>query len=80
MESEPHADQEKIPARDQNLNSTHIGEVVRDSSVIRRVRIMCDLFNMAFEIKSLALERKFPEASPEWIKQETLRLIESGTR
>jgi len=51
-----------------------------NNAIIQRVRMMCDLFNLAFEMKSLELERHHPEASPEWIKQETLRLIESGTR
>ena len=37
---------------------------------------MCDLFNLAFEMKSLELERRHREASPDWIKQETLRIIE----
>ena len=49
-------------------------------AIIQRVRLMCDLFNLAFEMKSLELERQHRDASPEWIKQETLRLIESGTR
>jgi hypothetical protein len=45
-----------------------------------RVRIVCDLFNLAFEMKSLELERRFPQGTPEWIKSETLRLIEVGTK
>jgi|GEM_PF-3172747 hypothetical protein len=49
-------------------------------AIIQRVRMMCDLFNLAFEMKSLELERQHRDASPEWIKQETLRLIEAGTR
>ena len=49
-------------------------------AIIQRVRMMCDLFNLAFEMKSLELERRHRDASPEWIKQETLRLIEAGTR
>lgn len=48
--------------------------------IIRRVRIMCDLFNLAFEMKSLELKRRHREASPDWIKQETLWLIELGSR
>lgn len=49
-------------------------------AVIARVRVMCDLFNLAFEMKSLELERRNPTANPGWIKQETLRLIELGSR
>ena len=51
-----------------------------NSTAIERVRVMCDLFNLAFEMKSLELERRYPEASKDWIKQETLRLIEKGTK
>jgi hypothetical protein len=46
-----------------------------NSTAVERVRVMCDLFNLAFEMKSLELERRYPEASKDWIKQETLRLI-----
>jgi hypothetical protein len=49
-----------------------------NESIIERVHIVCDLFNLAFEMKSLELERRFPDAKPEWIKQETLRLIALG--
>ena len=52
----------------------------RQESPADRVRIVCDLFNLAFEMKSLELERRFPQATPEWIKAETLRLIEVGTK
>jgi hypothetical protein len=54
--------------------------VLRDPAIMQRVRISCDLFNMAYEIKYLELQRKNPDARPDWIKQETLRLIALGTR
>lgn len=51
-----------------------------EEAILERVQITCDLFNLAFEMKSLELERQYPEAKPEWIKRETLRLIELGCR
>lgn len=47
---------------------------------MRRISIMCGLFETAYEIKSLELKRRNPTASAEWIHTETLRLIEEGTR
>jgi hypothetical protein len=60
--------------------STYSSSEEEKLTILRRVRMTCDLFNLAFEMKSLELERRFPDASEAWIKQETLRLIEAGTR
>jgi hypothetical protein len=49
-------------------------------AMMRRFAIMCGLFETAYEIKSLELRRRHPEASEAWIHTETLRLIEAGTR
>jgi hypothetical protein len=49
-------------------------------AMMRRFAIMCGLFETAYEIKSLELQRRHPEASEAWIHAETLRLIEAGTR
>lgn len=49
--------------------------VIRDPRIIRRVEIMCELFEMAYEIKSLELRRRNVGASENWIRSETLRLI-----
>jgi len=65
-----------IPARQNQEDAL----VHSDPDVIRRVEIMCELFDVAYEIKFLELKRRHPEATDEWIKQETLRLIEIGTR
>jgi hypothetical protein len=51
-----------------------------DNSIIRRVEITCELFEMAFEIKSLELRRRNPDASDDWIRDEALRLIEVGSK
>lgn len=48
--------------------------------MIRRVEIACGLFETPFEIKTLELRRRNPEASDEWIRDEALRLIEVGCR
>ena len=49
-------------------------------AMMRRISIMCGLFETAYEIKSLELKRRHPAASDGWIHAETLRLIEAGTR
>jgi hypothetical protein len=49
-------------------------------AMIRRVEIACELFETAFEIKSLELRRRNPNATVEWIRAETLRLIEAGCK
>lgn len=49
-------------------------------AMMRRLEITCQLFEMAYEIKFLELQRRNPDASEEWIRAETLRLIEAGTR
>lgn len=49
-------------------------------AMMRRIFIMCGLFETAYEIKSLELKRRHPAASEAWIHAETLRLIEAGTR
>ena len=49
-------------------------------AIIRRVEIACELFETAFEIKSLELRRRNPDATDEWIRSETLRLIEAGCK
>ncbi len=49
-------------------------------AMIRRVEIACELFETAFEIKSLELRRRNPDAADEWIRAETLRLIEAGCK
>jgi hypothetical protein len=46
-------------------------------AIIRRVEIACELFETAFEIKSLELRRRNTDATDEWIRAETLRLIEA---
>ena len=68
--------------KNQSLNMAEqgAGNSRKQESPADRVRIVCDLFNLAFEMKSLELERRFPQAMPEWIKTETLRLIEVGTK
>ena len=48
--------------------------------MISRVEITCGLFETAFEIKTLELRRRNPEASDEWIRDVALRLIEVGCR
>lgn len=63
-----------------NMAEQSAGDSRKQESPADRVRIVCDLFNLAFEMKSLELERRFPQATPEWIKTETLRLIEVGTK
>lgn len=54
--------------------------IISDPIIIRRVEIMCELFEMAYEIKSLELKRRNPDASDAWVRSETLRLIEAGTK
>jgi hypothetical protein len=49
-------------------------------AMIRRVEIACELFETAFEIKSLELRRRNPDATDAWIRGETLRLIEAGCK
>jgi hypothetical protein len=49
-------------------------------AMIRRVEIACELFETAFEIKSLELRRRNPHATDDWIRGETLRLIEAGCK
>ena len=49
-------------------------------AMIRRVEIACGLFETAFEIKTLELRRRNPEATDAWIRDEALRLIEVGCR
>jgi hypothetical protein len=48
--------------------------------MIRRVEIACELFETAFEIKSLELRRRNPDATDEWIRAETLRLIDEACK
>jgi len=60
------------------LNQSQV--VVSDPAIIRRVEITCELFELAFEIKYLELKRQNPKASYAWLRLETLRLIELGTR
>jgi hypothetical protein len=65
------------------LTPTHAAldnSLVPMSVAMKRVEIMCGLFEMAFEIKSLELRRRNPEATDEWIRNETLRLIDAGSR
>lgn len=49
-------------------------------AIIRRVEMACGLFETAFEIKTLELRRRNPEATDAWIRDEALRLIEVGCR
>ena len=49
-------------------------------AIIRRVEIACELFETAFEIKSLELRRRNTDATDEWIRAEILRLIEAGCK
>jgi hypothetical protein len=53
---------------------------ISDPQIIRRVETVCELFAMAYELKSLELRRRHPDATGEWIHSETLKLIEAGTR
>jgi hypothetical protein len=53
---------------------------ISDPRIIRRVETVCELFEMAYEMKSLELRRQHPDARDEWIHAETLKLIEAGTR
>ncbi len=55
-------------------------ECLSDPRIIRRVETVCELFEMAYEIKSLELKRRHPYSTEQWIHTETLRLIEAGTR
>jgi hypothetical protein len=61
------------------LGSSQLNSKAKSDSV-KRVEIMCGLFDLAYELKSLELKRRNPLASQEWIREETLRLIEAGTR
>jgi hypothetical protein len=51
---------------------------VSREQVWRKVRIACELFDMARDIKLLELKRRHPEASDAWLQSEVLRLIEMG--
>jgi len=57
-----------------------VPELSESEVMMRRFTIMCGLFETAYEIKSLELKRRHPTASEAWIHEETLRLIEAGTR
>ncbi len=47
---------------------------------LRNVQMVCDLFDLALAMKSLALKRSNPNATEKWIFDEALRLIELGCR
>ncbi len=46
----------------------------------QNVSAVCDLFDMARDIKILELRRRFPLATNEWIISEALSLIERGSQ
>ena len=46
-----------------NIYEHGMGNSTKRESPADRVRIVCDLFNLAFEMKSLELERRFPLAT-----------------
>jgi hypothetical protein len=58
-------------------NSTDVSGICREQ-VWRNVRLACELFDMARDIKTLELKRRYPDASDTWIQSEVLRLIEKG--
>lgn len=58
----------------------HTDRIAIADDIIKRIEITCGLFEAAFEIKSLELRRRHPQASDDWIRHETLRLIESGCK
>ncbi len=46
----------------------------------RNVKAVCELFDLAFLIKSTALRRLHPTQSDQWIQEETLKSIERGCK
>ena len=58
-------------------NSGECFDIPREQ-VWRNVRLACELFDMARDIKTLELRRRYPDASDSWIQTEVLRLIEKG--
>lgn len=69
-----------LKSKDQASFEAAKASVISDPVVIRRVEIMCELFDLAYEMKSLELQRRNPDATDDWIRSETLRLIEAGTK
>ena len=65
----------KYPQKEQNTDEFLD---VPLEQVWRNVRLACELFDMARDIKTLELKRRYPDASDSWIQTEVLRLIEKG--
>lgn len=67
-------------SQNKNPNASSNEGVISDPAIILRVEIMCGLFELAYELKSLELKRRNPDVPDDWIKSETLKLIEAGTK
>jgi hypothetical protein len=65
---------------DKTRSTPETSGCISDPRIIRRVETVCELFEMAYELKSFELKRRHPEATDGWIHSETLKLIEAGTR
>ena len=49
-------------------------------AILKKLRIVSDLFEMAMKIKSQQLRRQHPEATEDQIRAMALELVEKGCR
>lgn len=59
---------------------SRVADPAAKEQIWQNVSAVCELFDMARDIKMLELRRRHPLASEEWILSEALRLIELGCR
>jgi hypothetical protein len=59
---------------------SRVADLPAKEQIWQNVSAVCELFDMARDIKMLELRRRHPLASEEWILSEALSLIELGCR
>jgi len=69
-----------IPTCNFSQSLSRVADLPANERIWQNVSAVCELFDMARDIKMLELRRRHPLASEEWILSEALSLIELGCR
>ncbi len=70
----------KISANEHSNSAKPAADMQEKERIWQNMSAVCELFDMARDIKMLELRRRYPIASEEWILSEALHLIERGCR